>query len=83
MPRRVLSGIVVSDKCDKTITVRVEKSVKHPLYKKYFKRSEKYHAHDPINAYKVGDAVDIIETRPLSKTKRWAVVSSESLETVV
>lgn len=77
MPRRVLKGVVVSDKCDKTIVVRVEKSVKHPLYKKYFKRSEKYHAHDPMNQFKIGDAVEIIECRPMSKTKCWQVITSQ------
>jgi len=74
MPRRVFQGVVVSDKADKTIVVKVEKSVKHPLYQKYIKRSAKYAAHDENNAYKVGDKVKIIESRPISKTKTWVVV---------
>jgi small subunit ribosomal protein S17 len=64
MPRRVLQGVVVSDKNDKTILVRVERKVKHPVYKKYVTTSKKYAAHDPKNTYKNGDAVEIIESRP-------------------
>jgi small subunit ribosomal protein S17 len=74
MPRRVLKGVVVSDACHKTIVVRVENSVKHPLYKKYITRSSKYSAHDPENLHKKGDVVKIIECRPISKTKKWHVV---------
>ncbi len=73
MPRRVLQGIVVSDKCNKTVIVRVEKRVMHPLYKKYIKVRKKYAAHDETNAYKEGDSVRIIENRPISKTKKWVV----------
>lgn len=73
MPRRVLQGIVVSDKADKTVTVRVEKNVMHPVYKKYIKQHCKYAAHDPNNSYKTGDAVNIIESRPISKSKKWIV----------
>ena len=75
MPRRVLQGVVVSDKGDKTITVLVERRVMHPLYKKFIKRSKKYRAHDEANVHKVGDVVRIEETRPISKTKSWTVLS--------
>ena len=74
MPRRVLQGVVVSDKGDKTIVVRVERRVQHPLYKKFIRRSRKLSAHDPENRYKAGDSVRIQECRPISKTKRWEVV---------
>nr|CAA79786.1 ribosomal protein S17 [Thermotoga maritima] len=74
MPRKRLTGIVVSDKMDKTVVVAVEKLVQHPLYKKYVKRTKKYHAHDERNECKIGDVVEIEETRPLSKAKRWRVV---------
>ncbi|ABQ47315.1 MULTISPECIES: 30S ribosomal protein S17 [Thermotoga] len=74
MPRKRLTGIVVSDKMDKTVVVAVEKLVQHPIYKKYVKRTKKYHAHDERNECKIGDVVEIEETRPLSKTKRWRVV---------
>jgi small subunit ribosomal protein S17 len=76
MPRRVLQGIVVSDKGQKTIVVRVEKNVMHPLYKKYIKRHSRYAAHDPENKYKTGDAVSIVESKPISKTKKWIVAES-------
>lgn len=78
MPRRVLRGTVVSDKGDKTVIVRVERMIKHPLYKKYIKRSKRYAAHDPENRFKVGDQVQIRECRPLSKTKRWEVLVETS-----
>ena len=74
MPRRVLQGTVVSDKCDKTITVLVERRVRHPIYKKYIRKSKKYAAHDEQNSRKVGDAVSIIECAPISKSKRWMLV---------
>ena len=74
MPKRVLSGTVVSDKADKTVVVRVERRVKHPLYGKIIKRSKKYHAHDEGNEFKPGDTVRIEETRPISKTKAWRVL---------
>lgn len=74
MPRRVLQGVVVSDKGAKTIVVRVERRVMHPLYKKTIRRSKRYHAHDEANQYKVGDAVRIRECRPISRLKRWEVV---------
>jgi small subunit ribosomal protein S17 len=75
MPRRVLQGVVVSDKMDKTVVVRVERRVMHPIYKKFIKRSKKYHAHDENNLCKTGDVVRIRETRPLSKTKTWEVLA--------
>ena len=73
MPKRILIGTVTSDKTDKTVTVLVERKVKHPLYGKIIRRSKKYHAHDEANEYKPGDIVRIEETRPISKTKTWAV----------
>lgn len=74
MPRRILEGKVVSDLNDKTVTVRVERRLMHPLYKKYVKKSSKYTAHDELNHYKAGDDIAIIECSPLSKTKRWVVM---------
>ena len=75
MPRRVLQGTVVSDKMDKTVTVLVERRFMHPLYKKYVKRTDKYAAHDENSQFKTGDAVQIIECAPISKRKRWTVVT--------
>lgn len=74
MPRRVMQGVVVSDKGDKTIVVRVDRQVKHPLYKKIIRRSKKFHAHDPENAHQIGDRVQIRECRPISKLKTWEVI---------
>lgn len=74
MPRRVLQGVVVSDKADKTVTVLVERRVMHPVYKKIIRRSKRYHAHDEANSYKIGDSVRIEECRPVSKSKSWKVV---------
>jgi small subunit ribosomal protein S17 len=74
MPKRILIGTVVSDKTDKTVTVLVERKVKHPLYGKIIRRSKKYHAHDEDNAFRPGDQVRIEETRPYSKTKTWKVL---------
>jgi small subunit ribosomal protein S17 len=71
--KRTLVGRVVSDKMDKTVTVLVENRVKHPLYGKYVVRSKKYHAHDEANQYKEGDKVEIVESRPISRTKAWVV----------
>ncbi len=71
--KRTLTGRVVSNKMDKTVTVLVERMVKHPLYGKIVRRSNKYHAHDETNQYAEGDLVVIEETRPLSKTKNWVV----------
>lgn len=75
MPKRILQGVVVSDKMDKTVTVQVERRFKHPLYKKFIKRTKKYAAHDEGNACKVGDTVQIRETRPISRRKTWEVIS--------
>jgi small subunit ribosomal protein S17 len=75
MPKRVLQGVVVSDKADKTISVRVERRIMHPLYKKFIRRSKKYSAHDPENSCKTGDLVRIQECRPISKSKRWEVLA--------
>ena len=77
MPKRVMQGVVVSDNMDKTIVVNVERKFKHPLYKKYIRRSKKYHAHDEDNSCKTGDKVAIRECRPLSKLKRWEVVGAD------
>ena len=74
MPKRVLTGTVVSDKTDKTVVVKVERRVKHPLYGKIIKRSKKYHAHDEGNEFKEGETVRIEETAPISKLKTWKVV---------
>ncbi|HHH80456.1 MAG TPA: 30S ribosomal protein S17 [candidate division Zixibacteria bacterium] len=73
--RRTLEGVVISDKMDKTITVLVERLTPHPLYDKIIKRRTKVKAHDPKNEARVGDVVRIIESRPFSKTKRWALVA--------
>jgi len=72
--RKVRTGVVVTDKMDKTVVVSIETSVKHPLYKKIIKRTYKLKAHDENNECKVGDKVKVMETRPLSKEKRWRVV---------
>ena len=74
MPKRILIGTVVSDKTDKTVTVLVERKVKHPLYGKIIRRSKKYHAHDEDNAFHTGERVRIEETKPYSKTKTWKVL---------
>jgi len=80
---RTLSGSVVSNKMDKTVTVMVERLVKHPLYGKYIKRSNKVYAHDPENECQEGDVVTIQETRPLSKTKSWKLSSIDRRATIV
>jgi small subunit ribosomal protein S17 len=77
MPKRVLQGVVVSDKQDKTIVVRVERRFTHPVMKKTVRRTKKYQAHDEANIYAVGDTVWIEEHKPISRTKRWAVVRGE------
>ena len=74
MPKRVLTGTVVSDKADKTVVVQVERKVKHPLYGKIIRRSKKYHAHDDTNQYHEGETVRIEETAPISKLKTWTVI---------
>jgi len=71
--RKARIGVVVSDKADKTVTVQVERRFAHPLYRKQVAKTKKYHAHDEENQFRVGDTVRIVETRPLSKTKRWRV----------
>jgi len=74
MPKRILQGTVVSDKGDKTVVVKVERRVKHPLYAKIIRLSKKYHAHDEGNEFREGDTVRIEETRPISKQKSWRVL---------
>ena len=74
MPKRILTGTVVSNKTDKTVVVKVERRVKHPLYGKIIKRSKKYHAHDEGNEFREGETVRIEETRPISKLKTWRVI---------
>lgn len=74
MPKRVLTGTVVSDKTDKTVVVKVERRVKHAMYGKIIKRSKKYHAHDETNEYREGETVRIEETAPISKLKTWKVI---------
>ena len=77
MPKRILQGVVVSDKQNKTIVVRVERRLMHPIYKKFIKRSKKYAAHDEANVCKIGDVVRIRECRPISKNKTWELVKEE------
>ena len=76
MSKRVLQGVVVSDACDKTVIVRVERRVMHPVYKKFVTHSKKYAAHDEHNKFHAGDAVQIEESRPISKRKCWVVLGS-------
>ena len=78
MPKRILQGVVVSDKQDKTVVVSVERQVMHPVYKKIVKKSKKFAAHDENNQYKVGDIVSIEESKPYSKNKTWTVVSDNA-----
>lgn len=80
MPKRILQGVVVSDKAEKTVIVRVERRMSHPVYKKTVRSSKKYAAHDEQSRFKTGDVVKIVESRPISKTKRWAVLYNESAE---
>ncbi len=80
---RTASGTVVSNKMDKTITVMVERRIKHPLYGKYIKRSKKIHAHDPENQCQEGDQVTIAETRPISKSKAWKLSSVDRKATII
>lgn len=75
MPKRILEGVVVSDKTDKTVTVSVERKFLHPLYQKTVRTSKKYAAHDEANKCKTGDTVKIQEGKPISKTKKWVVIS--------
>ncbi len=78
MPKRILQGVVVSDKQDKTVVVKVERRFTHPLLKKTVRRTKNYHAHDEANKYKVGDQVWIEESRPISRLKTWKVVDEGS-----
>ena len=78
MPKRVLQGVVVSDKNDKTIVVIVERRYTHPLLKKTVRRTKKYHAHDEKNVHKIGDNVSIEETAPISRNKRWIVLEAKT-----
>ena len=78
MPKRIMQGVVVSDKMEKTIVVNVERKFPHSLYKKFIKRSKSYHVHDEDNQFKMGDIVKIQECRPLSKSKRWEVISGNN-----
>tara|TARA_B100000519_G_C14080198_1_gene361159 strand:+ start:69 stop:335 length:267 start_codon:yes stop_codon:yes gene_type:complete len=79
---RILTGVVTSNKADKTITVKIERKVKHPLYGKVVKRASKVHAHDENNLASIGDIVSVKECRPISKTKTWVLVSDEMSQTV-
>ena len=76
MPKKIITGIVVSDKPNKTITVMVERKYQHPVLKKVIKSKKKYSAHDEKNKYKSGDKVNIIESKPISKLKKWMVVNN-------
>ncbi|MDE0147178.1 MAG: 30S ribosomal protein S17 [Rhodospirillaceae bacterium] len=78
MPKRILQGVVVSDAADKTVIVRVERRIMHPLYKKFIRRSKKFMAHDESNACKTGDRVSIQECRPYSKRKTWQVLAGDA-----
>jgi small subunit ribosomal protein S17 len=80
MPKRILQGVVVSDKQDKTVVVKVERRYTHPLLKKTVRRSKNYHAHDENNVAKAGDLVSIQETRPLSKLKNWVLLSDQAAQ---
>jgi len=82
MPKRILEGVVVSDKTDKTIVVQVERRFTHPMMKKTVRRSKKYHAHDEANAARIGDIVRIRECRPMSKLKSWELVEKVGATTV-
>lgn len=77
MPKRILEGVVVSNKMEKTVVIKVETLVKHPVYKKFIKKSKKYMAHDESNALNIGDVVKIEESRPLSKNKKWVIYSGK------
>jgi len=76
MPKRILSGVVVSSNSNKTITVDVTRRIKHKLYKKIIRQTKKYHAHDENNEFNVGDMVSIIESKPISKLKKWRAISN-------
>tara|TARA_B100000963_G_scaffold213608_1_gene186230 strand:- start:149 stop:394 length:246 start_codon:yes stop_codon:yes gene_type:complete len=76
MPKRILTGVVVSSNLNKTIVVNVTRRIKHKLYKKIIRRSKKYHVHDENNTFKTGDNVSIIESKPISKNKKWVVLEN-------
>ena len=76
MPKRILSGVVISSNLNKTITVNVTRRIKHKLYKKIIRQTKKYHAHDENNEFNVGDTVFIVESKPISKLKKWKVISN-------
>lgn len=78
MPKRVLKGRVVSNSAAKTVVVSVERTFAHPMYKKIVRKTKKYHAHDEKRLFKVGDNIQIIESRPISKTKKWQVIYQDS-----
>ena len=78
MPRRVMQGVVISDKMEKTVVVKVERRIMHPIYKKFIRRSKNYAAHDETNALKIGDIAKIRECRPISKRKRWEVMTEDA-----
>ena len=80
MSKRILSGTVISSRANKTVVVKVDRRVQHKLYKKIINRTKKYHAHDENNAYKIGDKINIRETRPISKLKSWVVMNNSSKE---
>ena len=80
MPKRILSGIVISSNLNKTITVNVTRRIKHKLYKKIIRQTKKYHAHDENNEFNVGDTVSIIESKPISKIKKWMVISNTGVK---
>ena len=79
MPKRLLSGTVISSNSNKTIVVKVSRRVKHKMYRKIITRSKNYHAHDENNQFKVGDKVSIMETKPISKLKTWTVISANGV----
>tara|TARA_B100000965_G_C19381800_1_gene664941 strand:- start:423 stop:695 length:273 start_codon:yes stop_codon:yes gene_type:complete len=80
---RILTGIVTSNKADKTVTVKIERKVKHPLYGKVIKRATKVHAHDENNVASIGDIVSVQECRPYSKTKTWTLISNNANQDVI
>ena len=80
---RLLTGVVISDKADKTITVKVERKVRHPLYGKIMKRTTKVHAHDESNDASIGDIVTVKECRPISKSKTWVLVTAQDIESTI
>ena len=80
MPKRILSGVVVSSNSNKTITVDVTRRIKHKLYKKIIRQTKKYHVHDEKNEFKIGDNVSIIESKPISKLKKWKALSSSEVQ---